>query len=156
MITPHGLQSLDVLVLKNRICGQRSYSNQAIFTTGYYSHYPQTTMRITLFPPLGFDFYNQLMIYVQILKLPLLQQQLHADYAGWDESVPKDILNGEFIACNRNLGRHKLRFRDVCKWDMKQLNTDLIKRGRIRYGPLQVEKLVVSLFKSWQKNIITA
>ena len=43
------------------------------------------------------------------------------------EIIPKDVLYGELIAGKRNLGCPQLRYRDVYKWDMKELNIDLNK-----------------------------
>ena len=41
-----------------------------------------------------------------------------------DARILKDILYGEFITCKRNLGGRQIRYRDVCKWDMKEVNID--------------------------------
>ena len=41
-----------------------------------------------------------------------------------DGRIPKDILYGELAAGKRNTGRPQLRFRDVCKRDMKALQMD--------------------------------
>ena len=41
-----------------------------------------------------------------------------------DGRIPKDILYGQLTAGKRNTGRPKLRFKDVCKRDMKNLNID--------------------------------
>ena len=38
-----------------------------------------------------------------------------------DGRIPKDLLYGELNAGKRNLGRPQLRYRDVCKRDMKEL-----------------------------------
>ena len=39
-----------------------------------------------------------------------------------DGRIPKDLLYGELSSGKRNLGRPQLRYRDVCKRDMKELN----------------------------------
>ena len=55
---------------------------------------------------------------------------VNADCAGWemkDGIIPEDIMYGQFIAGKRNLGRPQLRYRDVYKRDMKELNIDLNK-----------------------------
>ena len=41
-----------------------------------------------------------------------------------DGRIPKDLLYGELSAGKRNLGRPQLRYRDVCKRDMKELSID--------------------------------
>ena len=41
-----------------------------------------------------------------------------------DGRIPKDILYGELTAEKRNLGHPQLRYRNVCKWDMKKLSID--------------------------------
>ena len=41
-----------------------------------------------------------------------------------DGRIPKDLLYGELAAGKRNTGRPQLRFRDVCKRDMKALQMD--------------------------------
>ena len=41
-----------------------------------------------------------------------------------DGRTPKDLLYAELSAGKRNLGRPRLRYRDVCKRDMKGLNID--------------------------------
>ena len=41
-----------------------------------------------------------------------------------DGRIPKDILYGELATGKRNTGRPQLRFRDVCKRDMKALDMD--------------------------------
>ena len=41
-----------------------------------------------------------------------------------DGRIPKDILYGELAAGKRNIGRPQLRFKDVCKRDMKALDID--------------------------------
>ena len=38
--------------------------------------------------------------------------------------IPKDLLYGELAEGSRHAGRPKLRFKDVCKRDMKQCNID--------------------------------
>ena len=43
------------------------------------------------------------------------------------EKIPKTILYGELIDGKRNLVRPQLRYRDVCKRDMKELKTELNK-----------------------------
>ena len=40
---------------------------------------------------------------------------------------PQICLYGELIVRKHNLGRPQLRYRDVCKWDMKERNIDLNK-----------------------------
>ena len=44
-----------------------------------------------------------------------------------DGRIHKYILYGKLIAGKSNLGRPHLRYRDVCKGAMKDLNTDLNK-----------------------------
>ena len=39
-----------------------------------------------------------------------------------DGRIPNDLVYGELSAEKRNLGRPQLRYRDVCKRDMKELN----------------------------------
>ena len=41
-----------------------------------------------------------------------------------DGRIPKDILYGKFTAEKHNLGRPQLRYRDVCKRDMKKVSID--------------------------------
>ena len=41
-----------------------------------------------------------------------------------DGRIPKDLLYGELAAGKRKTGRPQLRFRDVCKRDMKALQMD--------------------------------
>ena len=41
-----------------------------------------------------------------------------------DGRIPKDLLYGELAAGKRNTGRPQLRFKDVCKRDMKALQID--------------------------------
>ena len=41
-----------------------------------------------------------------------------------DGRIPKDLLYGELAAGKRTTGRPQLRFRDVCKRDMKALQMD--------------------------------
>ena len=60
--------------------------------------------------------------------------------------IDKDILYGEHIADKRNLWRTQLRYRGLCKRDMKDLEIDVNNRGRTCDGPLQVEKLPVKRF----------
>ena len=43
-----------------------------------------------------------------------------------DGRIPKDILYGELVAGKRGPGRPQLRFRDVCKRDMKALSMDTL------------------------------
>ena len=38
--------------------------------------------------------------------------------------IPKDLLYGELVEGSRHAGRPKLRFKDVCKRDMKRCNID--------------------------------
>ena len=38
--------------------------------------------------------------------------------------LPKDLLYGELVEGSRHAGRPKLRFKDVCKRDMKRCNID--------------------------------
>uniref|UniRef100_A0A0L8HD70 Uncharacterized protein n=1 Tax=Octopus bimaculoides TaxID=37653 RepID=A0A0L8HD70_OCTBM len=38
-----------------------------------------------------------------------------------DGRISKDVLNGELVAGQRNIGRPKLRYRDVCRRDMRAL-----------------------------------
>ena len=38
------------------------------------------------------------------------------------ERIPKSLLYGELVVGKRNRGRPKLRFKDVCKRDIKSLN----------------------------------
>ena len=45
-----------------------------------------------------------------------------------DGRIPKDILYGELTAGKRNTGRPKLRFKDVCKRDMKLCSVDVTSR----------------------------
>ena len=44
-----------------------------------------------------------------------------------DGRILKASLYGELISGKRNLGRPQLDYRDVCKWDIKELNIDLNK-----------------------------
>lgn len=39
-----------------------------------------------------------------------------------DGRIPKDILYGELASGKRSVGRPQLRYKDVCKRDMKALN----------------------------------
>lgn len=39
--------------------------------------------------------------------------------------IPKDLLYGELVSGSRPTGRPKLRFKDVCKRDLKSLNVDV-------------------------------
>ena len=48
----------------------------------------------------------------------------------WNGKIPKDILYGKLIAGKRNLSRPQLRYRDVCKRDMKELNIEQLGRTR--------------------------
>lgn len=41
-----------------------------------------------------------------------------------DGRIPKDILYGELASGRRNIGRPQLRYKDVCKRDMRALNID--------------------------------
>ena len=42
-----------------------------------------------------------------------------------DGRIPKDLLYGELAQGTRSTGRPQLRFKDVCKRDLKDLNIDL-------------------------------
>ena len=61
---------------------------------------------------------------------------------------PEDILYRESIAGNHNFGRPQLRYRDVCKRDIKELNMCLNKWEG--HGLIRVEKISASYFKSWR------
>ena len=63
-----------------------------------------------------------------------------------DEIIPKHILYGMLTAGKRNLGRPRLRYRKVRKWDMDEPNIDLNKWEELVYGPLQLEKLLAHRF----------
>ena len=43
-----------------------------------------------------------------------------------DGQIPKDILYGELTSGQRSTGHPQLRYKDVCKRDMKALNTNII------------------------------
>ncbi|KAK4328590.1 hypothetical protein Pmani_001066 [Petrolisthes manimaculis] len=65
-------------------------------------------------------------------KIPSLHMLLSQRRLRWlghvhrmqDGRIPKDILYGEIAAGKRPAGRPSLRFKDVCKRDMKQTNID--------------------------------
>ena len=58
-----------------------------------------------------------------------------------DGRIPKDILYGELAAGQRGVGRPQLRYKDVCKRDMKALDTDQNKlQEGSRSRPHQLEK----------------
>ena len=42
-----------------------------------------------------------------------------------DGRIPKDLLYGELATGSRVLGRPNLRFKDVCKRDMKSMGIDI-------------------------------
>ena len=42
-----------------------------------------------------------------------------------DKRIPKDVLYGELINGRRNTGRHYLRFKDVCKRDLRALEINV-------------------------------
>ena len=48
-----------------------------------------------------------------------------------DGRIPKDLLYGELSAGKRNIGRSQLRYRDVCKRDMKEQIIDKNKREEL-------------------------
>jgi hypothetical protein len=72
---------------------------------------------------------------------------------GWKTvEIPKDLINGELMG-KRSRSRPLLRYRDVCKRDMCETNTDLIVwkqdtidrvawRGKIRNGIVVKEKMI--------------
>ena len=42
-----------------------------------------------------------------------------------DKRIPKVLLYGELVNGKRNIGRPRLRYKDVCKRDLKKLNIGL-------------------------------
>ena len=72
----------------------------------------------------------------QVLKragLPTMYTLLRLRRLSWlghvrrmeDGRIPKDILNSELASGKRSVGRPQLRYKDVCKRDLKALNTNI-------------------------------
>ena len=61
-----------------------------------------------------------------------------------DGRIPKDLLYDELATASKALGHPNLRFKDVCKWDMKFMGTKLI-------GGRSMSKIRLPRVKNFEK-----
>ena len=60
----------------------------------------------------------------------ILLKQRHLCWLGHivrmaDDRIPEDFLYGELVQGKHPRGRPQLRYKDICKWDLKALGMDL-------------------------------
>ena len=48
-----------------------------------------------------------------------------------NERISKDLLCSELVVGKRNVGRPRLRYKDVCKRDLKSLSVDIDEREKL-------------------------
>ena len=68
--------------------------------------------------------YWDVLVSLYVQHLQLAQASLTWSSSG-DECVPKALRYSELIVGKRNVGRQRLRYKAVCKLDLKSLNVDI-------------------------------
>ena len=72
-----------------------------------------------------------------------------------DGRIPKDILYSELAKGKRTTGRPHLRFKDVCKRDLKAIGIDINGWEELAVGQTQMETIVDCRARSWRKRPAT-
>ena len=70
--------------------------------------------------------------------------------------IPRDLLYGELSSGNRNLGRPRLRYRDMCKRDMKKLSINKNEWDELGTDRSKWSCYLQATLKFAEKYIITA
>ena len=72
-----------------------------------------------------------------------------------DGRIPKDILYGELASGKRSVGRPQLRYKDVCKHDMKALDINTENWEEIAADRSKWRSVLHKQLKSGEEKILT-